>query len=228
MSGLLKPQALVRATPGLYGRYGKRVLDLASTIPALVLLSPLLAFLAVLVRLKLGSPVLFRQVRAGFHGHPFILFKLRTMADARDSLGDLLPDADRLTSLGRWLRSTSLDELPELLNVLRGEMSLVGPRPLLIKYLDRYTVEQMRRHEVKPGITGWTQVNGRNTLTWKHKFSYDVWYVDHLSLWLDLKIILLTIWKVTKREGISQPGYVTAEEFMGSADTSGPGRKRDV
>ncbi len=204
--------------PGcLYRRWGKRLLDLALTFPALVLLSPILAFIALLVRLTLGTPVLFRQQRPGLHGKPFTLYKFRTMTDARDAQGNLLPDAERLTTFGRFLRSTSLDELPELWNVLRGDMSLVGPRPLLMQYLDRYTPEQARRHEVKPGITGWAQVNGRNAITWEQKFALDVWYVDHVSLWLDLKIIALTVWKILKREGISQPGQATAEEFMGSA-----------
>ncbi len=200
-----------------YRSFGKRLLDLALTFPALVLLSPILAFTALLVRLTLGAPVLFRQQRPGLHGKPFTLYKFRTMTDARDAQGNLLPDAERLTTFGRFLRSTSLDELPELWNVLRGDMSLVGPRPLLMQYLDRYTPEQARRHEVKPGITGWAQVNGRNAITWEQKFALDVWYVDHVSLWLDLKIIALTVWKILKREGISQPGQATMEEFMGGA-----------
>ena len=186
------------------------------TIPALLVLALVWAVLALLVRLKLGAPVLFRQQRPGSHGKPFALYKFRTMTNARDAQGNLLPDAERLIGLGRFLRATSLDELPELFNVLRGEMSLVGPRPLLMKYLDRYTPEQMRRHEVKPGITGWAQVNGRNALTWEQKFALDVWYVDHQSLWLDLKIIAMTAWKILKREGISQPGHATMEEFKGA------------
>jgi len=200
---------------GFYVRYGKRILDLALAVPLLVLLLPALALVALLVRIKLGSPVLFRQQRPGLHGKPFTLFKFRTMTDARDVQGRLLPDAERLTRLGRFLRGTSLDELPELFNVLKGDMSLVGPRPLLMQYLDRYTPEQMRRHEVKPGITGWAQVNGRNAITWEQKFALDVWYVDHSSLWLDLKIIVLTAWKILTREGVSQPGQATMEEFMG-------------
>jgi len=159
--------------------------------------------------------VLFRQQRPGLHGQPFTLYKFRTMTDARDAQGNLLPDAQRLMPLGRFLRSTSLDELPELFNVFKGDMSLVGPRPLLMRYLDRYTPEQMRRHEVKPGITGWAQVNGRNAVTWEQKFALDVWYVSNVSLWLDMKIIALTVWKVFKREGISQPGHATAQEFTG-------------
>ncbi|MCZ7574921.1 MAG: sugar transferase [Ardenticatenaceae bacterium] len=200
----------------MYQTIGKRLLDLTITIPALILLSPFLLLLTLLVRLTLGSPVLFRQQRPGLHARPFTLLKFRTMTDARDVQGNPLPDGERLPPFGRFLRSTSLDELPELINVLRGEMSLVGPRPLLMQYLARYTPEQRRRHEVKPAITGWAQVNGRNALTWEQKFVLDVWYVDHQSLWLDLKIIVLTVWKILKREGISQPGQATAQEFMGS------------
>jgi sugar transferase EpsL len=200
---------------GFYARYGKRAFDLALTCLALIVLSPLLALIVLLVRWQLGAPVLFRQQRPGWHGQPFMLYKFRTMTDAHDAQGNLLPDAERLTPFGRFLRSTSLDELPELFNVLKGEMSLVGPRPLLMQYLDRYTPEQARRHEVLPGIAGWAQVNGRNALTWEQKFALDVWYVDHHSMWLDLKIMALTIWKTLMREGISQPGQATAEEFMG-------------
>jgi lipopolysaccharide/colanic/teichoic acid biosynthesis glycosyltransferase len=202
----------------MYCKFGKRLLDLALTIPILILLAPLLALLGLLVRLKLGSPVLFRQQRPGLHGHPFTLLKFRTMTDTRDAQGNLLPDEDRLTQFGQLLRSTSLDELPELMNVLKGEMSLVGPRPLLMQYLGRYTAEQMRRHKVKPGVTGWVQVNGRNDIPWAEKFALDVWYVEHQSLWLDLKIITLTPWKILKREGISRQGYITAPEYMGTAD----------
>ncbi len=200
----------------MYRRVGKRVLDITLSLLALIILAPVLGVLGTLVRVKLGPPVLFRQQRPGLHGKPFVLYKFRTMTDARDEQGHLLPDSERLTPFGRFLRSTSLDELPELWNVLKGEMSLVGPRPLLMRYLDRYTPEQMRRHDVKPGITGWAQVNGRNALTWEKKFELDVWYVDHLSLGLDLKILALTFWKTLKREGISQPGQATMEEFMGS------------
>jgi sugar transferase EpsL len=186
------------------------------TVLALLCLAPVLALVALLVRLKLGAPLLFRQQRPGLHGKPFTLYKFRTMTDARDAQGRRLPDAERLTPFGRFLRSTSLDELPELFNVLKGEMSLVGPRPLLMRYLDRYTPEQARRHAVKPGITGWAQVNGRNALTWEEKFALDVWYVDHQSLWLDVKILAMTVWQVLKREGISQPGHATMEEFRGT------------
>ena len=200
----------------LYRRYGKRLLDLALTVPALILLSPLLAAVALAVRLRLGTPVLFRQQRPGLHGEPFTILKFRTMTDDRAADGAPLPDAERLTPLGRLLRATSLDELPELLNVLKGEMSLVGPRPLLMEYLPRYTPEQARRHQVRPGITGWAQVNGRNALTWEQKFALDVWYVDHCSLWLDLRILGITLLKIVKREGIAAEGHVTMPKFTGS------------
>lgn len=197
----------------------KRILDLVITIPGLILISPLIAVTAAAIALFLGRPILFKQIRPGYRSKPFPVYKFRTMTDARDSNGNLLQDAERLTGLGKFLRSTSIDELPELFNVLRGEMSLVGPRPLLIQYLERYNPEQARRHNVLPGITGWAQINGRNTLTWEDKFRLDVWYVDNQSVWLDLKILILTIWKVFNREGISQPGHATAEEFMGNEVT---------
>jgi len=196
----------------------KRLLDLALTIPGLVLISPVLLVIAVLVRIFHGRPVFFRQLRPGYRGKPFYVYKFRTMTEDSDERGDLLPDTHRLTRLGSFLRSTSLDEFPEFFHVLSGKMSIVGPRPLLIQYLERYTPEQMRRHDVLPGITGWAQVNGRNTLTWEDKFRYDVWYVDHWSLWLDIKIMAITFWKVIKREGINQPGRATADEFMGDGD----------
>jgi len=201
----------------------KRIFDLALTIPGVVLISPLAALIAILIKLNLGSPVLFRQVRPGYHGKPFVLYKFRTMKDLYDQHGNPLPDSERLTQLGKFLRATSLDELPELINVLRGEMSLVGPRPLLMQYLERYSPEQARRHLVLPGITGWAQVNGRNAISWEEKFRYDVWYVDHWSLWLDIRILLLTLWKIIRREGISQPGYVSAEEFMGNLPPASQG-----
>ena len=201
--------------PSAYLRFGKRSLDLLLSSSALLLLSPLIALLALLVRFKLGSPVIFRQQRPGFNGIPFTLCKFRTMADARDSDGHLLADDQRSTTFGRFLRSTSLDELPELFNVLRGEMSLVGPRPLLMEYLDRYTPEQSGRHDVRPGITGWAQVNGRNVLAWDEKFAFDLWYVEHQSFLLDLRILTLTVWKLLRREGINQPGESTAAEFLG-------------
>jgi sugar transferase EpsL len=194
----------------------KRLFDLALCIPAFFICAPLMVLIATVIRTSMGKGVFFRQTRPGLHGRLFTIYKFRTMNDHRDKNGNLLPDGQRLTGIGRLLRSTSLDELPELFNVLKGEMSLIGPRPLLVRYLERYTPEQMRRHEVKPGITGWAQVNGRNALTWEDKFRLDVWYVDHRSLQLDLAIIALTLWKVLRREGISQPGQDTMEEFLGS------------
>lgn len=194
----------------------KRLLDLAFTIPGLLAISPVFIIVTLLILARISRPVFFRQERPGLNARPFFLYKFRTMTDGRDDSGALLPDAQRLTPFGRFLRGTSLDELPELLNVLKGDMSLVGPRPLLMRYLDRYTPEQFRRHEMPPGLTGWAQVNGRNALTWEEKFELDVWYVDHWSLWLDVKILALTLWKVLKREGISQAGHATMEEFMGT------------
>ncbi len=199
----------------------KRLLDLLLTIPGLVLVSPVLLLIALMVRIIHGKPVLFRQLRPGYRGQPFYVYKFRTMTEDHDEVGNLLPDTHRLTALGRFLRTTSLDELPELFHVLAGKMSLVGPRPLLMQYLDLYTPEQARRHDVLPGITGWAQVNGRNAITWEDKFRFDVWYVDNWSLWLDIKILAVTLWKVLKREGISQPGRATADEFMGSKRDEG-------
>ncbi|HUP42190.1 MAG TPA: sugar transferase [Thermoanaerobaculia bacterium] len=197
-------------------RYGKRGLDLAGAGAAAALAAPALLALALLVRLRLGRPVLFRQVRPGRDGRPFTLLKLRTMRDLRDAAGEPLPDERRLGPLGRFLRRSSLDELPELWNVLRGDMSLVGPRPLLLEYLPRYSPEQARRHEVRPGITGWAQVNGRNALTWEEKFAHDVWYADHLSLGLDLRILGRTLRAVVRREGIHAEGHATMPKFQGS------------
>lgn len=204
----------IRPSPGIPLR--KRLFDLALTTPGLILISPLLTLIGILAWILQGRPILFRQVRPGYRAEPFTLYKFRTMTEALDPQGIARSDAERLTPLGRFLRSFSLDELPELFNVLKGEMSLVGPRPLLMRYLDRYTPDQARRHEVLPGITGWTQVNGRNAITWEEKFRFDVWYVDNWSLGLDLMILALTLGKVIKREGISQPGQATAEEFKGS------------
>lgn len=195
----------------------KRGVDIVGSSLMLLILSPLMLVLALLVWRKMGRPILFRQVRPGLHGKPFVMYKFRTMTDARDAQGNLLPDSERLTPFGKWLRATSLDELPELFNVLKGDMSLVGPRPLLMEYLDRYTPEQARRHEVKPGITGWAQIHGRNALSWEEKFKLDVWYVDHWSLWLDFKILWRTLWIVLKREGISADGHATMPEFRGAA-----------
>ena len=200
----------------MYSSALKRILDLALAILGILMLSPTIVTAGLLIRLKLGSPVICRQQRPGFNAEPFRLLKFRTMRNTRDQHGQLLPDDQRLTHLGKFLRRTSLDELPELFNVLKGDMSVVGPRPLLMQYLDRYTLEQARRHEVKPGITGWAQVNGRNAITWEKKFEHDVWYVDHMCLSLDLKIMGMTLWKILTMEGINQPGHVTAQEFMGT------------
>jgi sugar transferase EpsL len=197
----------------------KRILDLSLTIPGLLILSPILLLISVLVAISYGAPIIFRQQRPGHLGKPFWVYKFRTMTNAQDAGNNLLPDSKRITRLGRFLRSYSLDELPELFNVLRGEMSWVGPRPLLMQYLERYSPEQARRHEVLPGITGWAQINGRNALTWEEKFKMDVWYVDHWSFGLDIKILLITAVKVLRREGINQPGHATAEEFMGRHDS---------
>ena len=194
----------------------KRLFDLVFSLVLVTLLLPLLALLAVMVRINLGSPALFRQQRPGLLGQPFTFYKFRTMNDRTDKNGRLLPDEDRLTGFGSFLRRTSLDELPQLFNVIRGDMSLVGPRPLLMEYLDLYTDEQMRRHEARPGITGWAQVNGRNALTWEEKFRLDLWYVDNNSFLLDLRIILLTIVRIIRKEGINQEGMATAEKFRGS------------
>ena len=197
-------------------KFQKRVLDISLASGALILLSPLFVVIALAVRAKLGRPVFFRQQRPGLHETPFWIYKFRTMTNVCNPQGKLLTDAQRLTALGRFLRSTSMDELPELFNVIKGEMSIVGPRPLLMQYLDRYKAEQRRRHEVKPGITGWAQVNGRNAITWEEKFRFDICYVDNQSLGLDFRILALTMWKILKREGINQPGQATAEEFKGS------------
>jgi lipopolysaccharide/colanic/teichoic acid biosynthesis glycosyltransferase len=196
----------------------KRLFDISLILLSLPLLLPLLVLLAVIVRVKLDSPIFFKQVRSGFKGKPFVMIKFRSMVDKRDEEGDLLPDTVRLTKFGRFLRSTSLDELPGLWNVLKGDMSLVGPRPLLMEYLPLYSPEQARRHEVRPGITGWAQVNGRNAISWEQKFEYDVWYVDNQSLWLDIKILWLTVKKVFVRDGISADGEVTMPKFTGSSD----------
>lgn len=193
----------------------KRLLDIVLAFIALALLLPVVVLLCLLVRFRLGSPVLFRQTRPGRHGKPFEMIKFRTMLDAVDAQGNPLPDDQRLTRLGSFLRSTSLDELPELWNVLKGDMSLVGPRPLLMEYLPLYSPEQARRHEVRPGVTGWAQVNGRNALSWDEKFKLDVWYVDNQSLWLDIKILFLTVKKVLVREGISADGEATMSKFKG-------------
>lgn len=193
----------------------KRLIDIVASAAGLVVLSPVFLVLWILVRRRMGSPALFRQVRPGLHGRPFEMIKFRTMRDATGSDGQPLPDAERLTDFGRWLRATSLDELPELWNVLKGQMSLVGPRPLLMEYLPLYSPEQARRHEVRPGITGWAQINGRNAVGWDQKFALDVWYVDRHTLWLDVKIIALTLRRIVQRDGISAPGSATMEKFQG-------------
>lgn len=196
----------------------KRLFDIAVAGTTLVLLAPLLLVVATLVRLKLGQPVCFRQIRPGMRGIPFEMVKFRTMTNQRDELGRLSPDKERLTPFGQMLRATSVDELPELWNVLKGDMSLVGPRPLLMQYLDRYTTRQRRRLEVRPGITGWAQVNGRNALSWEEKFELDVWYVDNRTFLLDLKILMLTVLQVVRRHGISSEGHATMPEFQGSTE----------
>lgn len=207
---------LSRLSRLLYRKVLKALIDRALAAVLLVILAPMLLLLALAVRLFLGSPVFFRQPRPGLGSRVFTLVKFRTMTEGQDALGQSLPDPARQTRFGTWLRASSLDELPELINVVRGEMSLVGPRPLLCAYLERYSLEQARRHEVKPGITGWAQVNGRNALSWEDKFRLDVWYVDHYSLSLDLKILIATICKTLLRQGITEAGQPTVREFMGS------------
>ncbi len=199
----------------------KRVFDLLVSTFGLLILSPLLLIIALAIMLFNGLPILFRQLRPGYQGRPFIIYKFRTMTDEFDFQGRQLPDENRLKRFGKFLRATSLDELPELVNIFKGDMSLVGPRPLLMQYLTRYTPEQARRHDVLPGITGWAQINGRNAITWEDKFRHDVWYVDHWNFWLDMKIIAETIWKVLKREGVNEPGRISAGEFMGTEKSNG-------
>ena len=196
----------------------KRSFDIVASVLGLLLLAPVIAVVAILIQRKLGSPVLFRQTRPGLYGKPFEMVKFRTMLDATDKHGNLLPDDERMTPFGSFLRASSLDELPELWNVLRGDMSLVGPRPLLMEYLPLYSKEQYRRHEVRPGVTGWAQVNGRNAISWEDKFKLDVWYVDNRSFWLDLKILFLTVKKVLVRDGISGEGEATMSKFTGNND----------
>ncbi len=196
----------------------KRFFDIMASVLGLLILAPVVAILAWQIHKKLGSPVFFRQIRPGLHGKSFQMVKFRTMRDALDSDGKPLPDSERMTPFGSFLRAASLDELPELWNVLKGDMSLVGPRPLLMEYLPLYSAEQARRHEVRPGVTGWAQINGRNALSWEDKFRLDVWYVDNHSFWLDLKILALTVKKVFVREGISAAGEATAARFTGSRE----------
>lgn len=194
----------------------KRIFDFCGAFFGLLIFSPIILIVAVLIKLSMGSPVIFRQMRPGLNGNPFYIYKFRTMSDERDMQGKLLPDKMRLNSIGKWIRKTSLDELPQLFNVLKGELSLVGPRPLLMEYLPLYSSEQAKRHNVQPGITGWAQINGRNLISWEEKFKLDVWYVEHQSFWLDIKILWLTLLKVVKRDGISQKGHVTMERFAGN------------
>lgn len=194
----------------------KRLLDISISLIGLIVLFPSFLLILILIKLESKGPTFFKQARPSKNAKIFYLSKFRTMKDLRDDLGNLLPDGERITNVGKILRRMSLDELPELWNVLRGDMSLVGPRPLLVEYLERYTPEQARRHKVKPGITGWAQVNGRNAITWEEKFKYDIWYIDNWNLWLDIKIIFMTIIKVIKGEGISQPRHATMEEFKGN------------
>ena len=196
----------------------KRLFDVCVSVAAIVLLSPLLLVTTLVTRIKLGGPIFFRQQRPGLHGQPFEMVKFRTMTDTRDSEGNLLPDGERLTAYGRFLRSTSIDELPELWNVLKGDMSLVGPRPLLMEYLPLYSAEQRRRHAVRPGVTGWAQINGRNAISWDEKFALDIWYVDNRSFFLDLKILLMTAKSVLIRRGVNAIGSSTMPRFTGSAD----------
>ena len=203
-----------------YEKYIKRLLDILLSGLALIVLSPVLLVTAILVRTKLGSPVIFHQDRPGKDGEIFRLYKFRSMTDERDENGNLLPDEVRLTKFGRVLRATSLDELPELWNILRGDMSIVGPRPLLVKYLPIYNEEQRHRHDVRPGLTGWAQANGRNALSWEEKFQLDVWYVEHISFWVDVKTIFLTVKNVLRREGISSGTAATMEEFKGTKESS--------
>lgn len=204
---------------GVYEKYIKRPQDMLYALLALIVLSPILFITAFLVRVKLGSPVIFKQERPGLNGKIFTLYKFRTMTDERDSEGNLLPDEVRLTKFGKFLRSTSLDELPELFNILKGDMSIIGPRPLLVEYLPRYNAEQKRRHEVRPGLSGLAQANGRNAISWEQKFKYDVEYVDHVTFLGDWKIIFQTIWNVLKRDGISSETAVTMEKFMGTEES---------
>lgn len=198
--------------------FGKRLFDVTMSIIVLILTTPIMLFAALLIWVSYGRPILFAQPRPGLKGKIFTLYKFRTMTESVDALGKPLADTVRITKLGNFLRTTSIDELPELVNVLRGEMSLVGPRPLLVEYLPRYNIEQARRHEVLPGITGWAQVNGRNALSWDEKFKLDVWYVDNWSFWLDIKIIWMTLWEVIQRRNVTPPGQVSMPEFRGSLD----------
>ena len=202
----------------MYKSFLKRIFDLILSSLLLLLLSPFIVIIGISVLLVMGWPVLFLQSRPGYKGRIFVIYKFKTMINLKGADGILLSDAQRLTGFGKFLRQTSLDELPELINVIKGDMSLVGPRPLLVQYLDRYSPDQFRRHDVRPGITGWAQIHGRNAISWKDKFALDLWYVDNRSFWLDIKIFFMTVYKVFKRDGINQPGQATAKEFMGKED----------
>ena len=206
-------QVMLNKTPTI-----KRILDFVLSIIIMLVCLPVMLIVGLIIFLTEGKPIFFFHERPGKDGQPFKLIKFRSMRNARDAEGNLLPDGERITNFGNFIRKTSIDELPEFINVLRGEMSLVGPRPLLMQYVDRYSPQQFRRHEVLPGITGWAQVNGRNTISWNEKFMLDIWYIDHWSVWLDIKILLLTVWKVISGEGISQAGRATMDEFMGNED----------
>lgn len=205
----------------MYNKYIKRSIDIITSLVGIIILSPLFLILYIMVKSKLGSPAVFKQERPGRYGRIFTMYKFRSMTEERDENGELLPDEVRLTGFGKLLRKTSMDELPELFNILKGDMSLVGPRPLLVRYLDRYTKEQARRHDVRPGLTGWAQINGRNAISWEEKFKLDVWYVDNLSLWLDVKIFVKTFVKVFKSEGVSSQSEATMAEFMGTVNKKG-------
>jgi len=198
----------------------KRLTDIIGSLFGLIILSPLLIIIAIMVRIQLGSPVLFRQQRPGLYGKPFWMYKFRTMTNNKDENGNLLPDEKRITKFGNFLRRTSIDELPELINVFKGDMSLVGPRPLLMQYLPLYSPEQARRHEVRPGITGWAQINGRNAISWEQKFEYDIWYIDHQSIGLDVKILFLTFWKVIRRKEVNAENHATMPAFTGNSNTT--------
>ena len=207
---------LRRYLKNMRNQFVKRLIDIVGSFIGLTLSSPLIIVVAIVIYFTMGRPIFFKQIRPGLRGTPFLIYKFRTMLDLRDENGNLLPDEKRLTKIGKFLRNTSLDELPELWNVLKGDMSLVGPRPLLMEYLGRYTPEQARRHNVKPGITGWAQINGRNAISWDEKFKLDLWYVDNWNIFLDLKIIFITLIKVIKREGVSAEGHATMPEFKGN------------
>ena len=215
----------MKAHPGIYRHIVKRILDILASAIILILISPILIVIAAVIRLSIGAPVIFSQMRPGLMGKPFKIYKFRTMTNAKDKHGELLPDEERSTRMGQWIRSLSLDELPEFFNVLRGDMSLVGPRPLLMRYLPRFSAEQSRRHELKSGITGWAQINGRNDISWDERLAMDVWYVDNASFMLDMYILFKTVWKVILRDGVSQEGHFSSPEFWGNVKEEDPVRR---